>query len=82
MKEATVTEEEIKLESNESLPRPWLANNQVERLARGVKSASIVKLAKMTAAFSHLGPRTTTVSGWASARNKPVNGKLVSAVAS
>src|SRR2546425_5334825 len=81
-KEARAIPDETELVTNQSLPRPWLANSHVEAVPGGIQSAAIVKPAKIRAACSHLGPRTTRVNGRASANNKPIERKLTKAMAS
>src|SRR5882757_663701 len=57
-------------------------NNQLAALATGWVNAATVNAAKIMAAFSHLGPRTTRVKGRESASNNPVERKLTSAMLS
>src|SRR5437660_7299362 len=80
--EATVIQEPSKLLINQSLPRPWVWNSQVEAPASGMQSAAILKPAKIGAACSHFGPSTTRVRGRARASSRPVDRKLISAMAS
>src|SRR5437667_10004719 len=77
-----VIQEPSKLEYNQSLPRPWVWNSQLEAPASGMQSAAIAKPAKIGAACSHFGPSTTRVRGRASGSSKPVQRKLISAKAS
>src|ERR1051325_3527968 len=57
-------------------------SNQLVALVSGMLRAARVKPPKMTAACSHFGPSSTRVSGWASARNKPVKRNAINAIAS
>src|SRR6476620_7571974 len=57
-------------------------SNQVVALVSGMLRAARVKPPKITAACSHFGPSSTRVSGWASARNKPVKKNAINAIAS
>jgi hypothetical protein len=59
-----------------------VGNNQAEALASGTQSAATVNPPKMEATFSHLGPNSTIVSGWESARIKPVKKHPINAMIS